>query len=121
MFVSFVAGPFKFDTSDRFACMIHHLKAKTLLFPMMCCNLNLVKPFGKYVLLNTRSTAKNLHSRRDHNLSVLNQYYRQFCMSYSIENHNVKYHELSVLSNSWTQSYSFLIYLNKNIEYWGKH
>ena len=34
---------------------------------------------------------------------------------------NVKYHELSVLSNSWTQSYSFLIYLNKNIEYWGKH
>ena len=34
---------------------------------------------------------------------------------------NVKYHELSVLSNSWTQSYSFLIYLNKNIEYWVKH
>ena len=35
--------------------------------------------------------------------------------------YNVKYHELSVLSNSWTQSYSFLMYLNKNIEYWGKH
>ena len=36
-------------------------------------NFDLVKPFGKYGLLNTRSTAKNLHelhSRRDHNLRI---------------------------------------------------
>ena len=65
-----LARPVKFDTSDRFACMIHHWKAKTILFPTMCCNINLVKPFVNYELLNTRSTAKNLGSRRDHNLSA---------------------------------------------------
>ena len=50
----------KFDTSDRFACMIHHWKGKNFLFPTMCCNINLVKPFGNCTLLNTGSTAKNL-------------------------------------------------------------
>ena len=64
--------------------MIHHWKAKNPLF-LMCCNINLVKPFGNYVLLNTGSTAKNLCSRHDHNLSAWNQYYRPSCMSYSIE------------------------------------
>ena len=61
--------------------MIHDWKAKNLLFPMMCHNVNLDKSFGNYELLNTRSTAKNLHSRRDHNLSAWNQYYRPSCMS----------------------------------------
>ena len=65
--------------------MIHHWKAKNLLFPTMCFNINLVKPFGNYELLNTRSTAKNLRSRRDNNLSARNQYLRPSCMSYSIE------------------------------------
>ena len=65
--------------------MIHHWKAKNPLFLMMCCNINLVKPFGNYVLLNTGSTAKNLCSRHDYNLSGWNQYYRPSCMSYSIE------------------------------------
>ena len=68
---------------------MHHWKAKNLLFPTMCCNKNLVKPLRNYALLNTRSTAKNpvnLPSRRDHNLSAWNQYYRPSCMSYSIEN-----------------------------------
>ena len=51
----------------------------------MCCNINLVKPFGNYALLNTGSTAKNLRSRHDQNLSVWNQYYRPSCMSNSIE------------------------------------
>ena len=70
-----VARPFKFETSDRFTYMIHRWKAKNLLFPTMCCNINLVKSFRNYMLLNTRSTAKNLRStRRDHNLSVWNQY-----------------------------------------------
>ena len=55
-----VDRPLKFDSSDRFACMIHHWKAKNLLFPM-----DMVKPFGNYALLNTRSTAKNLCSRGD--------------------------------------------------------
>ena len=67
--------PLKFDTSDRFACMIHHWKAKNLLFSTMCGNINLVKPFGNYALLNTGSTAKNLRSRHDHNLSAWSQYY----------------------------------------------
>ena len=67
--------------------MIHHWKAKNLLFPTVCINrpINLVKLFGNYALLNTRSTAKNLRSRCDHNLSAWNQYYRPSCMSYSIE------------------------------------
>ena len=60
--------PLKFDTSDRFVCIINHCKAKNLLFPTMCCVINSVKPFWNYALLNTRSTAKNLCSRRDHNL-----------------------------------------------------
>ena len=77
--------PLKFDTCDRFARMIHHWKAKNLLFPTICCNINLVKAFGNYALLNTRSTAKSLYSRRDHNLNVWNQYYRPSCMYYSIE------------------------------------
>ena len=51
--------PLKFDTSDRFACVIHHWKAKNL-FSTMCCNINLVKPVGNYALLNTGSTAKNM-------------------------------------------------------------
>ena len=55
-----------FDASDRFACVIQHRKAKNLLFPTRCCNINLVKPFRNLMLLNTRSTAKNLHSRHDH-------------------------------------------------------
>ena len=63
--------------------MIHHWKAKNLLFPTMCCNINLAKPVGNYALLNTRKTAKNLRSRRDHNLSAWNQYYRPSCMSYT--------------------------------------
>ena len=46
---------------------------------------NLIKPFGNYVPLNTRSTAKNLCSRCDHNLTAWNQYYRPSCMSYRIE------------------------------------
>ena len=75
----------EFETSHRFTCMIHQWKAKTLLFPMMCCNVNLVQPFGYYALLNTGSTAENLRSRHDHNLSAWNQYYRPSCMSYSIE------------------------------------
>ena len=51
-----------------------------------------------------------------------NSYFKPFLRNgRSTIRSNVKYHELSVLSNSWTQSYSFLIYLNKNIEYWGKH
>ena len=79
-----VARPLKFDTSDRFACMIHHWNAKNLLFLTVCCNINLVKAFGNYALLNTGSTAKNLRSRRDHNLSAWNQYYL-VCPSYSIE------------------------------------
>ena len=54
--------PLKFDTSDRFACMIHHWKAKNPLFSTMCCNINLVKPFWNYAVLNTGSTAKNLRS-----------------------------------------------------------
>ena len=72
--------------------MIHHWKAKNLLFPTMCCNKNLVKPFRNYPLLNTRSTAKNLHSRHDHNLSAWNQYYRPSCrpMSYSIESRRIR-------------------------------
>ena len=53
-------------------CVIHHWKTKNLLFPTVHCNVKLVKPFGNYALLNTRSTAKNLHSRRDHNLSAWN-------------------------------------------------
>ena len=77
----------KLGTSEKSACVIHHWKAKNLLFPTMCCNINLVKPFVNYALLNTLSTAKNLHStcRRDHNLSPWNQYYRPSCMSNSIE------------------------------------
>ena len=43
-------------------------RAKNLLFPTMCCNVNLVKPFGDYALASSGSTAKNLHARRDHNL-----------------------------------------------------
>ena len=35
-----------------------------MLFPTMCCNINLVKPFGNYAQLNTRSTAKNLNELR---------------------------------------------------------
>ena len=66
--------------------MIHHWKAKNLLFPTMCCNINLVKPFGDYALVSTGSTAKNLHGRRDHNLNAWNEYFRPSCMSYSIEN-----------------------------------
>ena len=58
-----VARPFKFETSDRFTYMIHRWKAKNLLFPTMCCNINLVKSFRNYMLLNTRSTAKNLRSQ----------------------------------------------------------
>ena len=65
--------------------MIHRWKAKNLLFPTMCCNINLVKPFGNNALLNTRSTAENLRSRRDHNLSAQNQYYRPSGISYNIE------------------------------------
>ena len=76
-----IARPLKFDTTDRFA----HWKAKNLLFPTMCCSINLVKQFGNYAMLNTRSTVKNLCSRRDHNFSAWNQYYRPSCMSYSIE------------------------------------
>ena len=53
-----VARPLKFYISDRFACMIHHWKAKNLLVPTTCCNINLVKPFGNYALLNTRSATK---------------------------------------------------------------
>ena len=70
-----IARPLKFDTNDRFACMIHHWKAKNLL-----CNINLVKLFGIYALLNTGSAAKNLRSRCDHNLSAWNQYYRPSCI-----------------------------------------
>ena len=70
-----VARPLKFDTSDRFACDIHQLKAKHLLSMMTCCNINLVKPSRNYALLNTRSTAKNLRSRYDHNLGAWNRYY----------------------------------------------
>ena len=55
-----VVARLKFDASDRFACMMHRWKAKNLLFPMVCCNINLIKPFWNYALLNTRSTAKNL-------------------------------------------------------------
>ena len=69
----FVARPLKFD---RF-CLIHHWKAKNLLFSTVCCNINLVKPFGNYGLLNTGSTAKNLRCRRDHSLSAWNQCNRQ--------------------------------------------
>ena len=74
--VEIVARPLKFDTSDRFACIIQAWKAKNLPFPTICRILSLVKPFGNYALLNTRSTAKNLHSKRDLNFSAWNQYYR---------------------------------------------
>ena len=75
-----IPSALKFDTSNRFACMKHHWKAKNLLFPTMCCNINLAKPFVNYALLSTRSTAKNLPSIRDHNLSAWNQYYRPSCV-----------------------------------------
>ena len=58
---------------------------ENLLFPTMCCNINLLKLIGNYALFNTRSTAKNPRGSRDHNLSAWNQYYRPSCMSYSIE------------------------------------
>ena len=51
-----LARPLKFYTNHGFACMIHDSKAKNLLLPTRCCNINLVKPFGYYALLNTRNT-----------------------------------------------------------------
>ena len=79
----------------------------------MCCNINLVKPFGNYALLNTRSTAKNLRSRREHTLSAWNQYYRPSCMSYtcSIESQSYidmiedKNYHTKLLFVNLTQSY----------------
>ena len=77
-----VARPLKFDTSDRFACVIHRWKAKNLLFPAMCYNINLVKPFRNYALLNTRSTAKNLNELLGRHLSII--LVHGICMSNSI-------------------------------------
>ena len=51
---------------------------------VLCLSL-LISITDHNMLLNTRSTAKNLCNRRDHNLSAWNQYFRQSCMSYSIE------------------------------------
>ena len=91
-----VAQPLKFDTSDKVAfgykiniksnffigmyCMNkiyqhwkinQHWKAKNLLFATMCCNINLLKPFGNYALLNTRNTAKNLIELRSRHVAVI--------------------------------------------------
>ena len=116
-----IARPLKFDTSDRFAWMTHHWKAKNLLFLMMCYNINLVKPFRNLSLLNTRSTAKiwkNCAEDMHHNWSASNQYFWPSCMSNSIASQSYVQPATILIWHHFTQSNNSIIKINFLLFWW---